>query len=166
MKPGRAEHGCGLHGNPLLKPSSAAPAQPSGQDDAFTASQIRGACCSSLANAFLPCRCRDAMRLASPVALRALYATTHIVAIPLAAASTIRVVRPLLRRRYKTTPEKRGNRPPSTGSYRQSWKSCSIHSEEQKRRLLHNPVTRAKERCIVLVQAPAHGPSPFARELG
>jgi hypothetical protein len=76
-------------------------------------------------------------------------------------ASTIRVVRPLRRRRYKTTPEKRGNRPPSTGSYLQSRKSCSIHSEEQKRRLLHNAVTRAKERCVVLVQAPAHGPSPI-----
>lgn len=35
-------------------------------------------------------------------------------------------------------------------------------SDDQKRRLLYNAVTRAKERCIVLVQAAAHmGLPPF-----
>jgi ATP-dependent exoDNAse (exonuclease V) beta subunit len=33
--------------------------------------------------------------------------------------------------------------------------------DEQKRRLLYNAVTRAKERCIVLVQANAHMGPPL-----
>lgn len=43
------------------------------------------------------------------------------------------------------------------------WPAAVGGSDEQKRRLLYNAVTRAKERCIVLVQAAAHmGRSPFA----
>lgn len=42
------------------------------------------------------------------------------------------------------------------------WPAAVGGSDEQKRRLLYNAVTRAKERCIVLVQATAHiGLPPF-----
>ncbi len=43
------------------------------------------------------------------------------------------------------------------------WPAAVGGSDDQKRRLLYNAVTRAKERCIVLVQAAAHmGLPPFA----
>jgi len=43
------------------------------------------------------------------------------------------------------------------------WPGAVGGSNEQKRRLLYNAVTRAKERCVVLVQAPAHlALPPFA----
>ena len=42
------------------------------------------------------------------------------------------------------------------------WPAAVGGSDDQKRRLLYNAVTRAKERCIVLVQATAHmGRPPF-----
>ena len=43
------------------------------------------------------------------------------------------------------------------------WPAAVGGSDDQKRRLLYNAVTRAKERCIVLVQAAAHmSLPPFA----
>lgn len=43
------------------------------------------------------------------------------------------------------------------------WPGAVGGSDEQKRRLLYNAVTRAKERCVVLVQAPDHmSLPPFA----
>lgn len=43
------------------------------------------------------------------------------------------------------------------------WPAAITGSDEQKRRLLYNAVTRAKERCLVLVQAKAIlGQAPFA----
>jgi superfamily I DNA/RNA helicase len=43
------------------------------------------------------------------------------------------------------------------------WPAAITGSEDQKRRLLYNAVTRAKERCLVLVQATAHlSQAPFA----
>lgn len=43
------------------------------------------------------------------------------------------------------------------------WPAALAGSDDQKRRLLYNAVTRAKERCIVLVQAKANlGKAPFA----
>lgn len=42
------------------------------------------------------------------------------------------------------------------------WPAAVGGSDDQKRRLLYNAVTRAKERCVVLVQAAAHmGQPPF-----
>ncbi len=43
------------------------------------------------------------------------------------------------------------------------WPAAVGGSDDQKRRLLYNAVTRAKERCVVLVQASAHmNRPPFA----
>lgn len=43
------------------------------------------------------------------------------------------------------------------------WPAAISGSDDQKRRLLYNAVTRAKERCLVLVQATAHlNQAPFA----
>jgi hypothetical protein len=43
------------------------------------------------------------------------------------------------------------------------WPAATGGSDDQKRRLLYNAVTRAKQRCLVLVQAKASlGQSPFA----
>lgn len=43
------------------------------------------------------------------------------------------------------------------------WPAAITGSEDQKRRLLYNAVTRAKERCLVLVQAKTSlGEAPFA----
>jgi len=43
------------------------------------------------------------------------------------------------------------------------WPAAITASEDQKRRLLYNAVTRAKERCLVLVEATAHlNETPFA----
>ena len=43
------------------------------------------------------------------------------------------------------------------------WPAAVAGTDDQKRRLLYNAVTRAKERCIVLVQATDHmGRAPFA----
>lgn len=43
------------------------------------------------------------------------------------------------------------------------WPAAVAGSDDQKRRLLYNAVTRAKERCVVLVQASAHmSRPPFA----
>lgn len=43
------------------------------------------------------------------------------------------------------------------------WPAAVVGSDDQKRRLLYNAVTRAKERCLVLVQAKASlGQAPFA----
>lgn len=40
------------------------------------------------------------------------------------------------------------------------WPAAVGGSDDQKRRLLYNAVTRAKERCVVLVQASAHMSRP------
>ncbi|CAN7723805.1 ATP-binding domain-containing protein [Variovorax sp. LjRoot130] len=43
------------------------------------------------------------------------------------------------------------------------WPAAIGGSDDQKRRLLYNAVTRAKERCLVLVQAQSsRGQAPFA----
>ncbi|OGT72411.1 MAG: hypothetical protein A3H44_05455 [Gammaproteobacteria bacterium RIFCSPLOWO2_02_FULL_57_10] len=43
------------------------------------------------------------------------------------------------------------------------WPAAVTGSDDQKRRLLYNAVTRAKERCLILVQAQAHlNQAPFA----
>jgi superfamily I DNA/RNA helicase len=43
------------------------------------------------------------------------------------------------------------------------WPAAITGSDDQKRRLLYNAVTRAKSRCLVLVQAKAHlSQAPFA----